>query len=110
MDVWIAADGQTFRREELFRADRGTSRTDHDAKLTYYWTNDTRQRPVPVAVPVGEPPRTEEARSFLSPNITKALRDTSLLTEKGSRDSHSLDHDLGTVLSALIASEGRLRA
>jgi hypothetical protein len=103
MDVWIAADGQTFRREEIFRADHGASRTDHDAKLTYYWKNDTRQRPVEVAVPVGGPPRTEETRRrFLIPAETKALRDTVLLTERGSRRSHTLDHDLGRALAAAI--------
>jgi hypothetical protein len=103
MDVWIAANGLTFRREELFRADHGLSRTDHDAKLTYYWKNDTRQRPVDVAVPVGDSPRTEETRRrFLIPAETKALRDTVLLTERGSLRSHTLDHDLGTALAAAI--------
>ncbi len=110
MDVWIAADGQTFRREEVFRADRGTSRADHDAKLTYHWSNGTAQHPVTVAVPVGEPPRTEEKRGFLLPTETKALQHTILLTEKGSRDSHHLDHDLGTALSALIVSKRRVPA
>jgi hypothetical protein len=103
MDVWIRADGQTFRRGEVFRPDHTESRGTHDARLSYSWKEDTRQGPVEVAVPVGEPPRTEETRRrFLIPAVTEALRDTVLLTENGSRRSHTLDHDLGTALAAAI--------
>jgi hypothetical protein len=102
MDVWIAADLQTFRREEVYRPASTESRATHDARLTYYWMNGTRQGPVTVAVPVGEPPRTVDVSGFLLPRETKELRDTILLTDKGSRDGHSLDHDLGTALAAGI--------
>ncbi len=102
MDVWIAADGQTFRREVVFRAEHGQTRAAHDAELNYRWRNDTRQRPVNVAVPAGEPPRTEEVGGFLSPRETKALQDTILLTKREGYYSHTLSHDLGTALAAAI--------
>jgi hypothetical protein len=117
MDVWIAADGQTFRRENVFLPGCGQSLADHDARLTYFW-HETRSSPVNVAVLVGEPPRTEEVSRFLLPRETKALRDTILLTEKGSRDIETwrppyayrehdvgrfdLVHDLGSTLAAFI--------
>jgi hypothetical protein len=104
MDVWIAADGKTFRREEVYRPGCGESRAARDARLTYYLSNDTRQgAAVTVAVPVGEPPRTKDVRGTLfRPGETTGLRDTIVLTDRGSRASHSLDHELGTVLAAAI--------
>lgn len=108
MDVWIAADGQTFRREELFRGTRGTSLADHDAQLTYRLRNHMNQERVTVAVPVGEPPRTVEEKKFLLPRETKALRNTILLMDKLAGPATSRpsgpDPDLVSALSALLRS------
>jgi len=102
MDVWFARDGRTFRREVIYRPKSGTSRSAHDARLTWEWTNETRSVERAVAVPVGEPPCTREEKGFLRPPRTTALRNTILLTHEGSVRGHLLEHDLARALAAAI--------
>jgi hypothetical protein len=102
MDVWIAANGTTFRREEVYRGNPQGGRAAHDATLSYYLKNDARHHPVAVAVPRDRPPRTKEVSGFLKPRETRALLETILLTTQGSRGGHSLDHNLGTALAAAL--------
>jgi hypothetical protein len=101
MDVWIDAEGRTFRRERVYRGGPGTSREDHDSQLTTDW-EDPQSRPKLVAVPVGEPPRTVEEKGFLLPRKTTALRATILLTSEGSYGSHSLEHRLAHALATVL--------
>ena len=106
MDVWIAADGQTFRREELFRGTPGTSLADHDAQLTYHLRNWLSERRIIAAVPVGGRPCAVEEKKFLLPRETKALRDTIHLVDWAGRPATSPpsgpDPNLGSALATLV--------